>query len=172
MGVWVCSTIQNGSISLLYHFLKAYLPVEQFQSRSFLKFEFALPYNDDSQKGSLFLLYHIGESLFLNICGLPLLLFFGWNGQDTLQWQAWIFILSYLIGQCKLSWKTDCIVTCLVCKSPGTQFFNSIYTVLWDRRVWRFRPATARYPAHFSQKTITMAKHRCLKKDSPHCALP
>ena len=38
--------------------------------------------------------------------------------------------MAFLIRQCKLSKKTDYIVTCLVCKSPGTQFFNSIYTVL------------------------------------------
>ena len=34
---------------------------------------------------------HSEESLFSNKHLWPLLLFFGWNGQDTLLWQAWIF---------------------------------------------------------------------------------
>ena len=37
-----------------------------------------------------------GESLFPNICNLLQLLFFGWNGQDTLLWQAWIFSYSII----------------------------------------------------------------------------
>ena len=50
---------------------------------------------------------------------------------------------------------------------PCTQFYTLKGLILSDIWARRFRPATARYPAHFRQKTITMDV--CLKKDSPHC---
>ena len=53
---------------------------------------------------------------------------------------------------------------------PCTQFYTPKGLILSDIWARRFRPATARYPAHFSQKTITMATE-VWKKDSPHCVL-
>ena len=52
---------------------------------------------------------------------------------------------------------------------PWTQFYTPKGLILSDFWARWFRPATARYPTKLSQKTITMAKHRCLEKDSPHC---
>ena len=55
--------------------------------------------------------------------------------------------------------------------SPGIRFYT--LPGLNPSDIWarRFRPATARYPAHSSQKTITMAKYRVWKKTllTVHC---
>ena len=47
---------------------------------------------------------------------------------------------------------------------PCTQFYTPKGLILSDIWARRFRPATARYPAHFSQKTITKATHRVWKR--------
>ena len=52
---------------------------------------------------------------------------------------------------------------------PCTQFYTPEGLILSDIWAGRFRPATARYPAHFIQKRITMATEVWGKKDSPHC---
>ena len=51
---------------------------------------------------------------------------------------------------------------------PCTQFYTPEGLILSDNWARRFRPATARYPAHFSQKRITMATEVLGNKDSSH----
>ena len=54
---------------------------------------------------------------------------------------------------------------------PCTQFYTPEGIILSDNWAKRFRPAIARYSAHFSQKRITMATKVLGKKDSSHCAV-
>ena len=54
---------------------------------------------------------------------------------------------------------------------PCTQFYTPKGLILSDIWARRFRPATARYPAHFSQKNNNKGKAQSLEKDSPHCVL-
>ena len=52
-----------------------------------------------------------------------------------------------------------------------TQFYTPKGLILSDIWARRFRPASARYPAHFSQKINNQGKAQSLEKDSPHCGI-
>ena len=58
----------------------------RLKSRAFLKQ--SIPWD---VKNSIYLPAHSGKSLFSQKLLWPSLFLFGWNGQDTLLWQAWIF---------------------------------------------------------------------------------
>ena len=89
-----------------------------------------------------FLPHHSGESLFPNICGLPLLLFF------------WLKRAGYLaVVEC------DHAHSFTHQKGLSYQIFELEDSGLPQQGVL---PISAR-------KTIIMANHRCLEKDSPHC---
>ena len=53
---------------------------------------------------------------------------------------------------------------------PCTHFYTTKGLLLSDNWARRFRPATARYPAHFSQKKNNNGHRSFGKKESSHCA--